>query len=118
MRIVLDGERVQGTVAGAVDDDFDEQWLMDGRHAFPAKKTGSYSGTVTPDGSYPGVDVFAVVNHDLSEAASVSVAGQTVIIPPYGADGIARNGVKLITSPVTISGSFGVCGGWSFRRSR
>lgn len=109
MRLVLDAERVNATVTGSVDEDFLPQWLMDARHGFPAKKTGGLSLTVTPDGSYPLVDVLSAVNTNMNGAANVVVGGHgTIVSPALGADGIAKNGVKLLTSPVTVSGGFTV----------
>lgn len=111
MRLVLDAERVAGIVSGPTDIDFEAQWLMDARHAFPAKATGGISSSVTPDASYTLVDVLAAVNHAIPAGGSVALGGaigQSIVIPPYGADGIARNGVKLLTSPVTVNSSFTV----------
>jgi hypothetical protein len=106
MIIVLDSERLQATCAGSVDTDFDDQWLMDARHSFPAKKTGGLSIVCTPVASVMA-DVFAVVNHNIPAGAGATVGAlATIVTPAFGADGIARNAYKLLGAPVSVSSAF------------
>lgn len=92
-----------GSVAGTVDANYDNDWLLDGRSGRPVRRaSGGLSLTATALASR-SVSILALINHNISGAVGIS-GGVTATIPAatLGADGIYLNPFVAI-SPVAAS---------------
>lgn len=76
-----------GSVAATIDATYTENWLVDGSPGTPIQRTGNLSAVVTPP-STQTLDLFALVNHTVDVAASISGAA-TATIPAAALDGEA-----------------------------
>lgn len=108
MRYVRPDLSLNGSaVSGTVDADYDNDWLVDGRPAFPVRVTGSFSLTVTPAGSpAPTIDVIALIHHNVRQAATVTLGGDlssTIPTVPEPPDGIFPNIYRLLSTPDSVS---------------
>ena len=112
IRYVRPDKRVHsGSVSGGADTDFQDDWLIDARPSFPAKKTGAITWTVTPD-IVRNVDTFAIVNHFVTATSTVtfSIGSATITVQTWGEDGIPFNDGVVIASPVSTGATFTVAG--------
>lgn len=110
LRYVRPDKRVKsGSVSGGADTDFVDDWLIDTRPSFPAKKTGATVWTVTPD-VVRNVDTFAIANHFITAGSTVtfSIGSAVITVQTWGEDGIPFNDGVVLAAPVSTGASFTV----------
>lgn len=93
-------QAVGPTVVGAVETDYDPQWLCDGQPGRPVRTTGgSASFTVT----FPAqnIDFVGIWNHNIAEGVNINITG--AITATLGSGGPFKNPYTRLASPVVGS---------------
>lgn len=91
-------------VSGSVDANYAAAWLTDGLPGWPVKKTGDLSLTVAPSPALE-LDVIAVVNHNIREAASITLGGDlssSIVTAAHPPDGIPHNWYRRLSAPASV----------------
>lgn len=85
------------TVTGAVETDYDPQWLCDGQPGRPVRAVG---GSASYTISFPpqNVDFVGVYNHNISTGVNIVISGD--LTATLISSGPFRNPFKLLTAPV------------------